>query len=366
LSLVTNKDAGTKLERPKFVVKLSKTIDGVKKEIVRDSDFLDYFDEYDHYILSWENLPMNFERQQLYPNKDRVALLTLPTKYAAFSTNFNGFKTPQQIRETVFWQELTTAEVRTRIGIKFEEEVSDHGACEILKRVRFNSQFGLIDAQAFVEFQHEFKKEIMRIQAGGSLTVNKINQKDILIAALPDKSYQKVLYTKYGPEGTLVIPTEDFAIDLIFDEIEFRISTVTKQGLRAIVNKANRDRESKSHSYNKPALAQAQQVVQSEFEELIEDQVNAAMAGDKSCRNVGQGKDGLLKCRFLGGPKAVCTWVHPASDMTLKGKGVSKDTPVPQWLSSGKKAFHVSQDEFFDTFDTREHDSDSANDLSEE
>jgi len=31
LSLAMNQDAGTKLERPKFVVKLSKTIDGVKK-----------------------------------------------------------------------------------------------------------------------------------------------------------------------------------------------------------------------------------------------------------------------------------------------------------------------------------------------
>ena len=46
LSSVVNQDAGTKLERPKFVVKLSKTIEGVKKELIRDSDFLDYFDQY--------------------------------------------------------------------------------------------------------------------------------------------------------------------------------------------------------------------------------------------------------------------------------------------------------------------------------
>lgn len=377
LSLVTNKDAGTKLERPKFVVKLSKTVEGVKKEFLRDSDFLDYFDEYDHYILSWENLPMNLERRQQYPNKERVALLTLPTKYAqslcsklkiAFNASMIQFKTPQQIRETVYWNELSTAEVRIRIGLKFAEEVSDHGALEILQRIKFNSQFGLIDALAFADYQHEFKKELLRIQAGGNLRVNPINLKDLIISALPDKSYQKQLFTKYGPIGSLIVEPADFAIDLIFDEVEHRITSVTKQGLRAIVNKATRERESKNHTYNKPALAQAQQVVQGEFEEMVEDQVNAAMAGDKSCRNAGVGKDGLLKCRFLGGPKAVCTWVHPASDMTHKGKGVSKDTPIPQWLNTGKKAFHVTQDPFFDSFEEGDLDSGggSAYDLTEE
>ena len=155
-------------------------------------------------------------------------MVSLPIKYAqylctklkiAFSTNFNGFKTPEQVRATVFWQELTTAEVRRRIGIKFEEEVSDHGAVEILKRIKFNSQFGLIDAQAFADFQHEFKKEIMRIQSGGNLVINKINLKDTLIAALPDNFYQRELYTKYDPTGSLIIPSEEYAIDLIFDEV---------------------------------------------------------------------------------------------------------------------------------------------------
>jgi hypothetical protein len=266
LSLAMNQDAGTKLERPKFVVKLSKTIDGVKKEFIRDSDFLDYFDDFEHYMLTWENLPMNLERQLKYPNKEKIALVSLPIKYAqylcsklkvAFNTNFNGFKTPQQVRATVFWQELTTAEVRLRIGIKFEEEVSDHGAVEILKRIKFNSTYGLIDAQAFVDFQHDFKKEIMRIQAGGHLMINKINLKDILIEALPDKSYQRQLFTKYGPIGSLIMPTEDFAIDLIFEEVEFRITTVTKAGLRAVVNKSTREREGGFHYLKTPTHGKA-------------------------------------------------------------------------------------------------------------
>lgn len=376
-SLAMNQDAGTKLERPKFMVKLSKTIDGVKKEYIRDSDFLDYFDDFEHYILTWENLPMNLERQLKYPNKGKIALVSLPVKYAqylcsklkvAFNTNFNGFKTPQQVRDTVFWQELTTAEVRLRIGIKFEEEVSDHGAVEILKRIKFNSQFGLIDAQAFADFQHEFKKEVMRIQAGGHLVINKINLKDILIAALPDKFYQRELFTKYGPIGSLIIPSEDFAIDLIFDEVEFRITTVTKQGLRAVVNKSTRERE--AHFLKTPTHGKAAAVHNIELEEIVEEHVNAAMAGDKKCKKAGIGKDGLLLCRWLG-EKGTCCFDHPSSELALKGKGVSKESPGPDWLNNGKKAFQVSeqlQDPFYDTFQSSEtsYGGGAADDYSEE
>jgi|LauGreDrversion4_2_1035121.scaffolds.fasta_scaffold340456_1 hypothetical protein len=71
LSLAMNQDAGTKLERPKFVVKLSKTSDGIKKEFIRYSDYLDYFDDFEHYMSTWENLPMNLERRLKYPNKEK-------------------------------------------------------------------------------------------------------------------------------------------------------------------------------------------------------------------------------------------------------------------------------------------------------
>jgi hypothetical protein len=366
LSSAVNQDAGTKLERPKFVVKLSKTTDGVKKEFIRDSDFLDYFEDFEHYVSTWENLPMNLERNLKYPNKSRIALVSLPIKYAqwlctklkvAFNTNFNGFKTPQQVRDTVFWQELSTADVRLRIGVKFEEEISDYGAVEILKRIKFNSQFGLIDAQAFADFQHELKKEVMRIQAGGHLMINKINLKDILIAALPDKFYQRELFTKYGPIGSLIIPTEDFAIDLIFDEVELRITSVTKQGLRAVVNKSTRERE--AQFLKTPTHGKAVAVHNIEVEEMIAEQVNAAMAGDRKCKKAGIGSDGLVLCRWLGG-KGACCFDHPASELTLRGKGVSKDTPKPDWLNTGKKAFQAFQvseqeeDSFYDSFQSVE------------
>ena len=78
-----------------------------------------------------------------------------------------------------------------------------------------------------------------------------------------------------------------------------------------------------------------------EIEAEIQDQVNAALVGERECRNKGVGSDKLLKCRFLGGEKATCTFSHPASDLALKGKGVSKDVPNPQWLNTGKKAYNL-------------------------
>jgi hypothetical protein len=37
-----------------------------------------------------------------------------------------------------------------------------------------------------------------------------------------------------------IVESADFAIDLIFDEVELRITLVTKQGLRAVINNATR------------------------------------------------------------------------------------------------------------------------------
>ena len=88
------------------------------------------------------------------------------------------------------------------------------------------------------------------------------------------------------------------------------------------------------------------------FEEIVEEHVNAAMAGDKNCKKSGIGKDGLLLCRWLG-EKGTCCFDHPSSELALKGKGVSKDSQNPSWLNNGKKAFQMSelsQDPFYDSF----------------
>ena len=346
-----SKDPGTKLERPKFTVKnsFSKTPEGVKVEVLVDSDYLDFFDNYDHYMATWEALPVN--ENVPYPNKDRVAMLSIPPKYArmlsdrlklVFAATELQFMSIAQVKKAVYWKDQTTEQLRTRIGQKLEEEVSTLGSLDILRKITFNSKYGLIDGVAFADFQHNFKKEVMRIQAGGSFSVNKIHLKDIIIEALPDRSFQRELYATFGGTGCLLMEADEFAINLVFEQIEARITSVTKQGLRAIVNKSIRERESgqstpkPQYAAGRPRVAQAV-----EFEAEIQDQVNAALVGDRECRNKGVGSDKLLKCRFVGGDRATCTYSHPASDLALKGKGVSKDVPNPQWLNTGKKAYNL-------------------------
>jgi hypothetical protein len=343
------KDPGTKLERPKFVVKNTKVKDGKKSETVQFSDYLEFFDEYDQYMEAWETIPANCidGTPQPYPNKDRVAVLNIPFKYAKqlsgrlkliYDHTDLEHMSLREVQSATYWKDLSTKDIRKRIGLKFEAEVSVKGTLDILKRIEFKSQFGLIDGIAFADYQHDLKKEIQRIQAGGNFVVNKIQLKDIIIDALPDKTYQRELYAKYGHVGTLLMNYEDFSISLIFNDVERRIENITKEGLRAAVNKAVRERDAVSlRVHHKVANLQ-------EMEDEIQDQVNAALVGDKKCKNVGVGSDKLLKCRFLGGDKATCTFEHPSSDLALKGKGVSKDQPSPQWLNTGRKVYNMAVD----------------------
>lgn len=350
------KDPGTKLERPKFVVKQTKVKDGFKSETVQFSDYLEFFDEYDQYMDAWETIPANFADgvPQKYPNRERVAVLNIPFKYAQqlsdrLKTIYNRedlqHLTLKEVQSAIYWKDLSTNDVRKKIGLKFESEVSVKGSLDILRRIEFKSQFGLIDGVAFATYQHDLKKEIQRIQAGGHMLVNKIQLKDIIINALPDKVYQQELFAKYGMIGTLLCSYEDFSISLIFNDVDRRIEVITKEGLRASVNRSVRERDSAKNGFHKVANLQELQLPSGAFEDEIQDQVNAALVGDKKCRNVGVGADKLLKCRFLGGEKATCTFEHPPSDLALKGKGVSKDQPAPQWLNTGRKVHNMSVDQ---------------------
>lgn len=358
-----SKDPGTKLERPKFVVRQIKVKDGAKTETVQFSDYLDFFDEYEQYMDAWETIPANFVDgvPQKYPNRERVAVLNIPFKYAhqlsdrlqlIYDRSDLQHMSLAEIQAAIYWKDMSTKEIRKRIGLKFGAEVSVKGSLDILRKIEFRSQFGLIDAIAFATYKHELKKEIQRIQAGEKMTVNKIQIKDIVIAALPDRSYQQELYAKYGNIGSLLMASEEFSLSLIFNDVDERIESVTKQGLRAIVNKSNRERDSKFLAYNKPSVAhvvhQGVPIESGDWLDMVQDQVNAALVGDKKCRNVGVGSDKLLKCRFLGGDKATCTYEHPQTDMALKGKGVSKDLPSPQWLNTGRKVHNMSVDPRFE------------------
>ncbi|MSW39039.1 MAG: hypothetical protein F2839_05260 [Actinobacteria bacterium] len=386
------KDVGTKLERPKFSVKKSKVEDGFRREIVEDSDYLDYLDDYDHYFVEWKTIPAN--EGLSYSNQERVPIVNLPPKYARKIANrikviFDRAElldcTVRQVQSAKFWKDMTSSKLREEIGKLVEREVSFKGACDLLRRIKFSSGYGPIDMTAFTIYQHEFKKELIRLRAG-SRAPSAILLKDIIIAAYPDRMYQQELLAKFGSYGVLNSDPDDFAISLVFEDIETHITEITKQGLRAVVNKHLRSQESnfsspKTPSSGNPMSGNAKfsgrvhhtmlselfgppdsefwnqtdeeyQVDQVEEEhgephDSVEQQFDSSQQFDESdqgkwqfsvnsaitaaakqkCLRPGKGPDGLLLCKFLGGTGSSCTFVHPEEDYKLKGRGFSSATP---------------------------------------
>lgn len=343
-STLSQKDVGTKLERPKFVVEKSKLIDGIKTELVQDSDFINYLDEYDHYVEQWKSVPANEGLD--YPNADKVAILNMPPKYAKkaadrihwiYSQSELRFCTIAQVKAAKYWSDMTSEQLRFEIGKTAGSELSNKGILDTLKRIKWNSQYGIIDMTAFANFQHEFKKTVMRIEAGEVIKIEPIHMKDIVISALPDRSLQLELFSKFGQTGTMLVA--DFAINLIFDDIEKYITLISKHGLKYTVNKQNREREAQSFGGKKvhhlfSELEEFDQIDSHDAEdnEGIQDRANMLKTnlGSVQCRYNGVGSDGKLKCKWLASPEASCVFKHQESDMHLKGKGATKDIAMSQ------------------------------------
>ena len=331
------KDVGTKLERPKFHVEKFKMVNGIKEEDISDSDFINYLDAYLHYIEQWKSLP-NHDNLD-YPNEDKVAILNMPPRYAkkgaerihrVYSTAELRFCTKQQVRDAKFWDDITSEGLRFEIGKTAASEMSCNGTLDTLRKVQWISTRGMIDMKAFATFQHEFKKTVMRLEAGEVIKIEEIHLKDIVISALPDRKLQKELFAKFGQSGSLL--TEDFAINLVFDDIESYITTMSKHGLGFALNKMNREREAASFNGKKVHQLSSEfdaDTTEFEIEEDFQEHVNAAMASPSPCRFVGIGSDGKLKCKWLA-EQEKCSFKHPESDMQLKGRGVSKDVTMSQ------------------------------------
>jgi hypothetical protein len=137
-SSLSQKDVGTKLERPKFVVEKSKVIDGIKTELVEDSDFINYLDDYDHYIEQWKSVPANEGLD--YANANKVAILNMPPKYAKkaaerihwiYSQSELRFCTVAQVRAAKFWSDMTSDQLRIEIGKIAGSELSSKGTLDV-------------------------------------------------------------------------------------------------------------------------------------------------------------------------------------------------------------------------------------------
>ena len=338
----TSKDVGTKLERPKFTIEKSFTKDGMKTEIVQDSDYLNFLDEYEHYIDQWKTIPSN--EGQPYPNELRVAIVSIPPKYARkmaarihwiYDTKeLSTFGSVKELKQAKYWSDLDSETLRLEIGKLVETELSTKGVLEAIRKVRWNSAFGIIDPLAFANFQHDFKRTVLRLQSGGVIKVEQVHLKDYLISALPDKQLQGELIAKFGQTGVIIGDLDDFAINDIFTDIETYIQSISKLNLGRLVNKQNREREMSKMSFGKFHQVTIDDHTHEEIDEALQDQVNEELQdqvnmlqsnyGEVKCRHGGVGSDGKLKCKWLA-DNGTCLFKHSDSDLILRGKGVSKD-----------------------------------------
>ena len=201
--------------------------------------------------------------------------------------------------------------------------------------------------------------------------------KDAIISAIPDAKFKAELYSLYGHAGTLPGPTvagdlRSFTIRQIFEYIRQHIVSIKKKGLAELVNKNSvsfsfptppTSRKFGNHGPPSRFPSRAVQAVEldqgfpesdrnfwsrahdAEAEVSADDsdefqQVNAMIQQVKSkeCHHKGIGPDGKVLCPYLGKPEtARCGFLHPAQELELKGKGVSKSTPAQP-----KKVHHVS------------------------
>jgi hypothetical protein len=170
--------------------------------------------------------------------------------------------------------------------------------------------------------------------------------KDVIICALPDLNYQKDLFLLFGPIGSI---HRDQSLASLVTTIGARINSIMSLNLQAVVNRAVTTRDANSNQSKKFKVNFSQVLCDEsgldthsvdEFPkddlvmleegnlEIEEDESQSQLlaflaesAGKKSCDRIGVGPDGKLKCKFLGGPKAVCIFAHPKEDVELKGKG---------------------------------------------
>jgi len=355
-------DAGTKLERPKFIVAKTYTKDGVRVEVVEDSDYLNFLDDWEHYIKQWMALPVN--DGLLYPNEDKIPVISIPTVYARkmaqrihwlFDLKDTKFSSKKSVKEAKFWEDLDSSTLRLEIGNLVEKEMSSQGMLDAIRRVRWNSSFGIIDIKAFANFQHDFKKTVLRLEAGGVVKIEEIHLKDILIEALPDRKLQGDLTAKFGKSGVIIGNPEDFAINSIFDHVEHHIQSITKLSLAGVVNRQNRDREAAFAGRKVLQSVEVDEPVdlfEDELEEQFQEKVNMALRDPKPCRYVGLGSDGKLMCKWLAGEKQSCNFKHPDSDLKQKGKGTSRDVTMSQSLHTRKVNMSLESSAFeADSFD---------------
>ena len=335
------KDPAIKLTPPKITCK-----DLLK---IRPKEFTTYFDEVAVFIEIWESQPGN--RGKKFDGAETFALKNLKIaeqKQLAklisviYDRSELRFVKQSDIGNQIFWVSVTTAMAKAKLSAKMANETSLQACMRELQRIKFVSPFGLIDPDAW----DDYKKKILDLLAHHDTHGFEIPDciiKDCIIMALPDFRYQQDLLLLFGPVGSMY-GNQD--LHALIHTIEARIQSIMSQNLQAVVNQAVAHRDSQGKKFKANVSEQEESFVgygDDESAEIaehtdccegeeIDDQMQLmaylAAHNKEPCRRAGVGPDGKLRCKFLGGPKAQCIFVHSDDDMKLKGRGFTLSTPA--------------------------------------
>jgi hypothetical protein len=351
-SQVILKDPAIKLTPPKVTCK-----DPLK---IRPKEFLVYFDEVDAFIQIWESQPGNvnkkFEGAESFALKnlkiaDQKQLAKLIS--VIFDKSELRFVKKSEYGDQIFWLSVTTQMAKAKLSAKMANETSLQACMRDLQRIKFNSPFGLIDPDAWDDYKKKVL-DLLALQDANGFEIPDCIIKDCIIMALPDFKYQQDLILLFGPIGSMYGHQE---LSSLMHTIEARIQSIMSQNLQAVVNQAVAHRDTHTKKFKANIAEQVENVTDENFDEgmiQVDDQLdgvcesedndeqmqlmaNLAAHNKEPCRRAGVGPDGKLKCKFLGGPKAQCIFVHSEDDMKLKGRGFTPSTPAVAPFKSDPK-----------------------------
>jgi hypothetical protein len=368
-----------RLDKPKYDAPKDTSIDGAL-----DDSVLKFFDECDRYVEAWKAMAENKDKP--FEGEHNFALLSLPgsvQKAVAhsfdliFSTAEVVMWSAEEIETAQYWKRARTKEIRQSIVDRKAQGIANHEALKSIQSpaIAFAKGVGLIHLDAFNQYKDQLVTQIARLAEGG-VVLSLVVVKDAIISAIPDAKFKAELYSLYGHAGTLPGPTiagdlRSFTIKQIFEYIRQHIVSIKKKGLAELVNKNSvsfsfptppTSRKFGNHGPPSRFPSRAVQAIEldhgfpesdrtfwstahAEAEVSADDsdefhQVNAMIQQVKSkeCHHKGIGPDGKVLCPYLGNPDtAKCGFIHPAKELELRGKGVSKSTPAQP-----KKVHHVS------------------------
>jgi hypothetical protein len=348
-SLLAGAVSATRLKQPE--IKYSDDI-SIEKVLI-------FLDDCLQYVSSWEALPSN--KGRAFPDAEHFPLSIMPREVAEYicqvvGLNFNSQSLRKYSQERIdtmaaegkFWRKMDGDSIRHLLIKTRNELTSVNMKLQRLHEIKWKSD-SPYSMNAFSKFSHDIAQE-MRFTEGGDFKFEDVDIKDFVIFSFPDPKFQKELYAIYGNRG--ILKTASFEVGQVLERMENRIKMFMRENVDAAMNAAAMHRRKAKVNFVDMFFADEHAAQEDEIaiQDEIQDQINAVMLNPGNCRNCGVGQDKKLLCLFLGGEKQSCTFKHPASDMALRGTGVSLETTskLPPSFSKTKGKIHAVQSDHVD------------------